>query len=161
MYLAGVCQNPEAVKWLDETGVSDIPELWSTHEEADIRNVKHSLFADSFYRDENVTGRVIVRSPNTNVLLLLIHYYPQMTNTDELWFQTGVLSSARDGREYIPVQDMSKSLGPSISSLLPAVHTLTGYDTTSSLLGLGKKNYVYSSAKTFKTGSIFVRSLRK
>lgn len=34
---------------------------------------------------------------------------------------------------------MSKSQVPSISSLLPAIHALTGCDTTSSFFGLGKK----------------------
>lgn len=36
-------QSGEAVKGFDKTVVSDIPELWSTHEKADTRIVLHSL----------------------------------------------------------------------------------------------------------------------
>ena len=61
-------------------------------------------------------------------------------NTTEMWFQTGSVTSVKDGRRFIPVHDLCKSLGPIVCKILPAAHALTGCDTTSSLFGIGKKS---------------------
>lgn len=53
----------------------------------------------------------------------------------EFWFHTGT------GRlkQFLPVHDYVKRLGDDICTLLPAMHALTGCDSTSSLNGVGKK----------------------
>jgi hypothetical protein len=66
-----------------------------------------------------------------------------MTNIDELWFQTGNITSVKDGRRFIPVHDLYNSLGAEMTNILPVAHSLTGCDTTSSFFGIGKKT-VYS-----------------
>jgi hypothetical protein len=54
----------------------------------------------------NVQGRIVVKSPDTDVLVLLVHYFPNMKNTSELWFQTGLITSTKDCRRYIPVHEL-------------------------------------------------------
>jgi hypothetical protein len=51
-----------------------------------------------------------VKSPDTEVLVLYVHYFPKMKNTSELWFQTGLITSTKDCRRYIPVHELCKSL---------------------------------------------------
>jgi hypothetical protein len=46
----------------------------------------HAIQVDG---DMNVKGRIIIKSPDTDVLLLCIHFFPSMRNTKELWFKTG------------------------------------------------------------------------
>jgi hypothetical protein len=41
--------------------------------------VLYALNADRLYRENKVKGRIVVKSPDTDVLVLLIHYFPQMT----------------------------------------------------------------------------------
>jgi hypothetical protein len=43
-------------------------------------------YADARFGDMNVKGRIIIKSSDTDVLLLCIHFFPSMRNTKELWF---------------------------------------------------------------------------
>jgi hypothetical protein len=70
--------------------------LSSTQEEADTHIVLHALNADKLYRENKVKGRIVVKSPDTDVLVLMIHYFPQMTGTCEVCFQTGMVTSIKD-----------------------------------------------------------------
>ena len=88
LYLAGLFSNPETVKMLNQNGMLDCSCLASTQEEADTRIILHALYSDKLYQENNVQGRIVVKSPDTDVLVLLGHYFPNMKNTSELWFQT-------------------------------------------------------------------------
>ena len=129
LYLAGLFSNSETVKMLNENGMLDCSCLASTQEEA-----------DKLYQENNVQGRIVVKSPDTDVLVLLVHYFPNMKNTSELWFQTGLITSTKDCRRYIPVHELCKSLSSVVCEILPADHALTGCDTTSSFFGIGKNS---------------------
>ena len=52
----------------------------------------------------------------------------------------GSVTSIKDGRRYIPVHDLCSSLSSIICEILPAVHALTGCDTTSAIFGIGKQS---------------------
>jgi hypothetical protein len=75
---------------LNQNGMLDCSCLASTQEEADTRIIWHALYSDKLYQESNVQGRIVVKSPDTDVLVLLVHYFPNMKNTSELWFQTGL-----------------------------------------------------------------------
>jgi hypothetical protein len=85
LYLAGLFSNPETVKMLNQNGVLDCSCLESTQEEADTRIILHALYSDKLYQENNGQGRIVVKSPDTDVLVLLVHYFPKMKNTSELW----------------------------------------------------------------------------
>ena len=86
LYLAGLFSNPETVNMLNQNGMLDCSCLASTQEEADTRIILHALYSDKLYQENNVQGRIVVKSPDTDVLVLLVHYFPNMKNTSELWF---------------------------------------------------------------------------
>ena len=44
-----------------------------------------------------------------------------------------------DCRRYIPIHELSKSFSPLLANILPVVHAWTGCDTTSAIIGFGKK----------------------
>ena len=85
-----------------------------------------------------MTGSVIIKSLNTDAAVLAIHYFPQFENVDELWLETGTITATKDLRRYSPIHEISKSQSPIFSEILPAVHALTGCDTTSSFFMVGK-----------------------
>jgi hypothetical protein len=60
-----------------------------------------------------VRGRIVVKSPDTDVLV---------KNTSELWFQTGLITSTKHCRRYIPVHDLCNSLSSVVCEILPADH---------------------------------------
>ena len=98
----------------------------------------HVIPADRMCGEKRTKGRIIVQSRDTDVLVLCVHYFPSLQYTDELWFQTGAISSTKDGRRCIPVHDICNSIDPVIYKILPAVQAVTGCDTTSSMFGIGK-----------------------
>ena len=138
LYLAGLFSNPETVKMLNQNGMLDCSCLASTQEEADTRTILHALYSDKLYQENNVQGCIVVKSPDTEVLVLYVHYFPKIKNTSELWFQTGPITRTKDCRRYIPVHELCKSLSSVVCEILPATHALTGCDTTSSFFGIGK-----------------------
>jgi hypothetical protein len=129
LYLAGLFSNAETVKMLNQNGMLDCSCLASTQEEADTRIILHALHSDKLYQENNVQGRIVVKSPDTDVLVLLVHYFPNMKNTSELWFQTRLITSTKDCRRYIPVHELCKSLSSVVCEIMPADHALTGCDT--------------------------------
>jgi hypothetical protein len=67
LYLAGLFSNPETVKMLNQNGVLDCSCLASTQEEVDTRIILHALYSDTLYQENNVQGRIVVKSTDTDV----------------------------------------------------------------------------------------------
>lgn len=100
--------------------------LESTHEEADTRILLHILLA----KEEGYT-RCIIDCKDTDVLVLLSCFKDRLT--DEVWMKVGT----KDNIRFIPVHALT--LGSELLKNLPAFHCLTGCDTTSQFVGIGKK----------------------
>jgi hypothetical protein len=119
--------------------IMSCPDLFRNHKEADTRMLLHAIHADARFGDMNVKGRIIIKSPDTDVLLLCIHFFPSMRNTKELWFKTETVTRTKDGRRYLPVHDICHIQGPLVCKLLPAVHALTGCYTNNILIFWNRK----------------------
>ena len=48
---------------LNQNGMFDCSCLASTQEEADTRIILHALYSDKLYQENNVQGRIVVKSP--------------------------------------------------------------------------------------------------
>jgi hypothetical protein len=46
--------------------------------------------ADADFVSESVQGRITIKSPNTDVIVLAVHYFPQMKNTHTFWIEREV-----------------------------------------------------------------------
>ena len=101
--------------------------------------ILHAVMADQVFESAQTAGRIIIRSPDTDVLMLTVHYFPKLKSTEELWIQAGGITSTSD-RRFMAVHSICHSVSPTFSSILPAVHALTGCDSTSALFGIGKKS---------------------
>ena len=107
-------------------------DLICNHEEADSKMFVYCHFALT----ENMLQRIIICSPDTDVAVICCYQFVTSLSVEQLWFKTGVGKALR----YIPVHEVSNSLGLEICKLLPAFHSVTGYDSVSSLCGIGKKS---------------------
>ncbi|CAC5383566.1 unnamed protein product [Mytilus coruscus] len=139
LVLAGAFSNPEIVRQLSNEHVIDLPDLFCSHEEANTRILLHVIHSDKIFQQLNIRGLIIVKCSDTDVLVLCVHYFKVLVSTEQMWFLTGSTNSLRDCRRYIPIHELSKSLSPLLANILPAVHALTGCDTTSAIFGFGKK----------------------
>jgi hypothetical protein len=55
------------VKMLNQNGMLDCSCLASSQEEEDTRILLHALHSDKLYQENNVQGRIVVKSPDTDV----------------------------------------------------------------------------------------------
>ena len=86
-------------------------------------HIQHATCAESF-------KRVIVASADTDVFICLLYHFNQTwhdSGLDELWVLGGQGNTSR----AIPIHDLAVEMPSILVSVLPAVHALTGCDTTS------------------------------
>ena len=62
-----------------------------------------------------------------------------MTNTVKMWLETGTITSTTDKRQFVPVYSICAAVGQQFCNVRPAIQSLTGCDSVSSLFGIGKK----------------------
>ncbi|KAG1654620.1 Ionotropic receptor 25a [Nymphon striatum] len=111
---------------LDFLNAEDVPQLRCTHQEADDRlllHIQHATCAESF-------KRVIVASADTDVFICFLYHFNQTwhdSGFNELWVLVGQGNTSR----AIPIHDLAVEMPSILVSVLPAVHALTGCDTTS------------------------------
>jgi hypothetical protein len=82
---------------------------------------------------------MVINSPDTDILVLGVHFFPQLDHINTFWIQTVSVAATTDHRRYISVHVVCKVLLPAICNILPAVHALTGCVTTSSFFGIGER----------------------
>ena len=75
---------------------------------------------------------ILVRSPDTDVFILLLRFVRHINQT--VLFDTGT----GDKRRLVNVQAVAKDLGDEINLALVALHAFTGCDTTSAFVRRGK-----------------------
>ena len=76
--------------------------------------------------------QIVIRSPDTDVLLLLLKYAQQIGSV--VLFDTGT----SDKRRLLNVKQIFEVKGSDLCSVLPALHCFTGCDTVSSFVRRGK-----------------------
>ena len=106
---------------LAEGLVTPVPDLDRKIEEADLKMILHAL-----HTAESGIKRFIIVSQDTDVLVLCLYNWMRFESCGigELW----ITASIGDSSRFIPVQAIAVILEESTCSVLPAVHTLTGFD---------------------------------
>ena len=108
------------------------------HEEADDRimfHLNHAVKIFKFYS-------VVIASLDTDIFACALHHFSQLVyfGLNEFWFVSG----RRNSLTIVPIHDLVKKISTDIIEILPAVHTLTGCDTT---------NKIGTKATALKTGN--------
>ena len=99
--------------------------LQCDHEEADDRmmfHLNHAIKVDKFQK-------VVIASPDTDVFICSVYHFNHWIyfNLEELW----VVSGRSNAVVATPVHNIANELDSNVIDVLPAVHALTGCDTTS------------------------------
>lgn len=131
LIIAGGFENPTHVFLITTSQNLQLEELASNHYEADTRIILHVLSEAKQYK------KILVRSVDTDILLLLLHYYTTSStlNMCKLFIELGRSNTKR----YISITDLSKKLGRNVCTSLLSMHALTGCDTTSAFYKIGKR----------------------
>ena len=134
LMLAGGFTNGQLAKVVEHTGVRERPELFSTHEEADTRILLHTIDLATTH------SRIIVRCDDTDVSVLLIYYCGKgMFANCKVYMNTGHCSKTTNRQRFIPVNEITSTIGQNVLICLPASHVISGCDTTSPLFKIGKR----------------------
>ena len=105
-------------------------DLCSDQEEADTRIILHLLH---IAKETQEDVPIVVRSPDTDVFVLLVHFSHRIKQ--KVLFDTGVGNI----RHLTEVQKVSASLGEDMCAALPALRAFSGSDSTSAFVGKGKQ----------------------
>lgn len=125
LVVAGGLTDGRVVVLLTKDRCVEVNSMSCSHEEADTRMIFHaSMAAASGFQ------RIIVHSPDTDVLVLLVHFSTDIGS--EVW-----LHMSKGGRRF-PTHIIARKLGLNMCKCLLAFHAITGCDTTSCLVKQGK-----------------------
>ena len=129
MYLADI--DGSTIKLLQQC--SAVLEFKSDHEEADTK-----IFAyEKYIATEHPIKKMIISSPDTDVAVMSCFLKIScLESIDEIWLKPGIGVNI----QCLPIHDITDQLGFSVVELLPAVHSITGCDSVSSLFGIGERN---------------------
>ena len=111
----------------------DIQALRSNHEESDTRMIVHATYAV-----QQGAQNVVVCSPDTDVLVLLLHHLSSIPAIN-VFLKTGRDGKHSSFKRYIPVHIIYKKLSEEQLNIMLSVYCITGCDTTSSFYGHGKR----------------------
>ena len=103
-----------------------VPELQSFQEEADDRIMFHISYAV-----DRGAETILVATKDTDIFICLLYHLTKWTaaGLKELWF----LKGSSKNKQAIPLHQLYGSLPMSLVVVLPALHSLTGCDTTSKI----------------------------
>lgn len=113
----------------ENTQSEEMTELYSTQEEADTKIILHCLHIAA---DSPEDSTIIVRSPDTDVFVLLLKFTQEVQQ--KILFDTGVGNK----RRLVDVKGVINEVGMEMCSALPALHAFTGCDSTSAFVRKGK-----------------------
>jgi hypothetical protein len=105
----------------------NVERLYSLHEEADPRIILHSI--DAANQEQ---APILVSSPDTDVFVLLTHFYNDIDSP--VYFETGT----GDKKRIIDVGKVYTKIGHETAKALLGIHATTGSDTTSAFVRKGK-----------------------
>ena len=86
-----------------------------------------------------MNGSVTIKSSDTDVLVLAIHYFSKLQSIDKQWIEKGKVTATADLRTLVPAHDICSNVDNEVPEIRPPIHALTGCYTTSLFNGVGKK----------------------
>ena len=122
--LAGGLKDGTKVISSTSNGAQEVTNLQCTQEEANTRMIFHAVKADLSFKENSVKGRVIIKSKDTDVLVLASHYHRQMKNVKELWIECGTTTATKNSHRFIPVHEICEKMSPTFCKILPSVHSV-------------------------------------
>ncbi|GFO26054.1 hypothetical protein PoB_005255900 [Plakobranchus ocellatus] len=105
-----------------------VPDLYLSHEEADSRIILHCMYASQ----QPTTEIVIVRSPDSDVFLLLLSFSDAISKP--LIFEPG----RGNNRRQLNINDLAATVSKQLRDAIIGLHAFTGCDLTSCFAGKGK-----------------------
>ena len=139
LILTGGFEDGTVTKEIRNNSVSELSHMKTNQLQADYRMI---FMADQMHKEftnSNTRGTIILSSTDTDVLVLACHHTPHFTNAEVFW-ETGTTTKYENNHRFVPVNDIIKQHGEDMMRILPAIHALSGCDTTSALFYIGKKN---------------------
>lgn len=123
LYICGGFEDPTKCFKLQGSSFFEVPDLNSNHLEADSR-----MFGHIFHAVKIKLGHIIIICADTDVFILGIYFWNKLARLGclGLWFDGSYKKKFISGCHLA-----AQSLGENICGILPALHALSGCDSTS------------------------------
>lgn len=123
MYICGGFDDPTKCFKLQGSSICEVLELQSNHLEADSR-----MFVHIFHGARIQSAHIIIISADTDVFVLAVYFWKYLANIGclGLWF-----NGSHTKKCFLGCHLAAESLGENICNILPALHAVSGCDTTS------------------------------
>ncbi len=105
LIIAGGFVDGCMTKCINESTVSDLTDLFSSHEEADTRMVLHAIHFSERY------DRVVIRSDDTDVMVLLLYYANSAMLKSSVYMEAGHNTQSTNRRRYVPISTIAATVG--------------------------------------------------
>ena len=87
------------------------------------------------------------------MIQMLVYYWGKDALAQEVYTHAGHSGKYVTGERFIPIHHISTKFGKAVCKCLPAMHALSGCDTTSALYKVGKRTAYSVLAKNVELGS--------
>ena len=103
------------------------------------------MFVLAHYLDIKLKpSRIVIVTPDTDVVVIACYQFSKkFQSLKEMWVKTG--TKKKNDLRYISIDKICESLGENLINLLPALHSMTGCDSVSSFVDIGKKTNLKTS----------------
>ena len=98
--------------------------------------VLHAMIAS-----RNCANNIIVNSPDTDVLVLLLNHRPNIC-ASKIFFLTGRTGTHTDLKHFIPVHELFHKITGKQQNILMSVYCLTGCDTCNAFLESERSRHI-------------------
>ena len=137
-------------------GMLEVPELESTHEEADMRMMLHAIHATN-----QLIHNIVIHTPNTDVVVTALSV--SETVSSSLHIKTGTknrtriisLNDVKSSRAKQYLTDRNDASRKEFLDAFLGLHAFTGCDTVSAFAGNGKIRSIKLMAKTQEHVKVF------
>lgn len=145
IFISGGYEDPTKCFKLQDNALSEVIDLKSNHLEADCR-----MFSHIFHAVRGGIEDVFIKSADTDIFVIAVHFWHKLSSIGcrGLWFE-----GSNKKENLVSCHLAAVSLGENICKILPALHALTGCDTTSRF-GT-KKQCLNAASEVFVQDALF------
>ena len=88
--LSGGFEDWSITKEVTSTSCDIIPVLNSNQTESDSRIFFLLSHIDMFFGENGCTGKAVLYSVASDIMVLIVHHFQYFSNIDQMWFETGL-----------------------------------------------------------------------
>ena len=116
LILSSAFEDSSITKKITWTSCDVVPDLSSNQTKLDSRIFFLLSHIDKFFIENGCTGKAVIYSVDSDIMVLALHHFQYFSNIDLMWFETGHqdLEKSTSTHRFVPIHDICSSLDPAL-----------------------------------------------